>query len=214
MSDKQKIIVVVKDGLVSEVLSNEDLDVTIIDYDTNGEVFNTFQVPQGNGKYSSAFVYEKESQINQDRVRELLSLTSTPQEMLIAFEVQYRDADNYKDTETFYFKNPNNLSAERIEQHIEENIGFEEPTMFQDLGLRSIAKMDNEYLPAFGSDHSFCEFVEVHEVKATPSMLESLEKVNLDIVMNLIIGFDGTGDSLTRRDQAREILRKELQGLG
>ncbi|HZK93131.1 MAG TPA: hypothetical protein VFC67_02905 [Prolixibacteraceae bacterium] len=70
-----KIIIVMEGGCITSVLSTDNIDVTIIDYDTEGCDEENFKpIPQGEGETAMAYVYEgKLLEINPERISEILT---------------------------------------------------------------------------------------------------------------------------------------------
>ena len=70
-----KIIIVMEGGCITSVLSTDNIDVTIIDYDTEGCDEEDFKlIPQGEGETAMAYVYRGEyPEINPERINEILN---------------------------------------------------------------------------------------------------------------------------------------------
>jgi len=69
----------------------------------------------------------------------------------------YRDGSNHKYSEYQYFENKENHTV----LDIKETISMDDPIIVTDFGIRSEAPLNNEFMPEYGYDHSFCEIVEV-----------------------------------------------------
>lgn len=71
---KPKVIVTIEGGLVTSVLSDNDLDVVVIDYDTDGVEENELvDILQNDSTKSQAYVYEGEVfEKNEERVHQII----------------------------------------------------------------------------------------------------------------------------------------------
>lgn len=95
----------------------------------------------------------------------------------IKITVQYRDGDNYKNTEEQYFSNLLDRPFSLIEERLEDLM--DKPIMVQDYGLRSIAPLENEFenTPPDSPDHAYCEIIEVEGIDKDMKTQEDIERV-------------------------------------
>jgi hypothetical protein len=69
-----KIIVVIEDGFVQEVLSSDPVEVAVIDYDTAGaDTEDIRHIPQGDGAFVDASVGFRPVDVSPARIEELLA---------------------------------------------------------------------------------------------------------------------------------------------
>ena len=55
----KRIVVIVEGGIIQQILTDENVDITIIDYDTDGaDDMDLVPINQGNGKTIDAYVYQ------------------------------------------------------------------------------------------------------------------------------------------------------------
>lgn len=126
-------------------------------------------------------------------------------ERIIIVHVMYRDGSNYKTGEDQLFLNDVDISTEDFRKVVEDTVGFYQPIMVQDYGLRSLSPVENEFVPVYNEvDHAYCEITDVASTNGTEGIIKEDEKrdpMKISKVISLLKGEE--------KSEYRDIHRKE-----
>ena len=130
---------------------------------------------------------------------------------VIEIDVMYRDACNYKNSDSFYFSNKEKLSLNNIINIFEKSDIMNEGIMVEDYGIPSIAPMSNEFLMSYESDnHPYCEIVGVDEIDYIG---QHIQEPDIEEVMLVVKNGPTEVNKLERLDYAIEEMENYLKTL-
>lgn len=122
-------------------------------------------------------------------------------EKYIAIDLMYRDGCNFKEHTTWYYSNQHHLPITDIVEKFKPLLN--EPMMVQNIGIPSIAPVDNEFfLSPNDYDHSYCEITDVYEEELQQHPYDFQGDI-LEVISNIS---DGDSQIIAEHDRQVEAI--------